>query len=442
VRPPLERSPSSMSSAAEQPQPLTDIEYKLLLVAYIHTQPDDALNKGRIISTLFASAGPVGNNPASMPQLLSELKVDNVSQIESAVNDFALNAKKDFIIALKRTRTSIINALPPDFPAGSREESDIAVKPVLSSIAKKVQAMQAAAKEAPPPPVKAGEEPLGPVPAPLVRAMIWQPPIVFTHAQKLGRDTSRNLTMLFDGDLVFGAGMLMYRIRVEDRQVRVTHYEMYGELRVNEDATYPIGQRIVIGRGSKADHQRPDQDADMSSRGLSRLHAAVTVSMSEQLNMLMFELVDLGSTNGTPVWWNDPQGAPPVAMQSRQVLDNAHGRSLATPIAGGEAWLSAGSMLYRVTIDGGVMEISHHGTNLQGLAPIAPRLHSVGTALTIGRDPALAHPVDAEHPGATGLSRKHVTLNVQDFGGGKLHLRVDDHSSNGTTVWWNPPPSA
>ncbi len=431
-----------MSTAAEQPQPLTDIEYKLLLIAYIHTQPDDALNKGRVISTLFASAGPVGNNPASMPQLLSELKVENISQIESAVNDFALNAKKDLIIALNKTRTSILNALPPDFPAGSREESDVAVKPVLSSVAKKVQAMQAAAKEAPPPPVEAGEEPLGPAPAPLVRAMIWQPPIVFTHAQKLGKDTTLKLTMLFDGDVVLGAGMLMYRIRVEGQQVRVMHYEMYGEPRVNEDVMFPIGQRIVIGRGSKANHQRPDQDADMSSRGLSRLHAAVTVSMSAQLNMLMFELLDLGSTNGTPVWWNDPQGAPPVAMQSRQVLDNVHGRSLATPVAGGDVWLSAGSMLYHLAIGGGVIQISHHGANLQGLAPIAPRQHPVGTPLTIGRDPALAHPIDDEHPGATGLSRKHVTVHVQDFGGGQLHLRVDDHSSNGTTVWWNPPASA
>ena len=76
-----------MSAAAQKPQALTDIEYKLLLIAYIHTQPDDALNKGRVISTLFASAGPVGNNPASMPQLLAELKVDNVGQVAAAGAD-------------------------------------------------------------------------------------------------------------------------------------------------------------------------------------------------------------------------------------------------------------------------------------------------------------------------------------------------------------------
>ena len=131
----------AVGAPAEQPAPLTDIEYKLLLVAYIHAQPPDALNKGKLISTLFAAAGPVGNNPASLPQLLEGLKVGSVREIEEAVNDFALSAKRRLIEALKQTRTSVLNALPPDFPAESREGADVHVRPVVASIARKVQAL-------------------------------------------------------------------------------------------------------------------------------------------------------------------------------------------------------------------------------------------------------------------------------------------------------------
>ncbi|MEM7249260.1 MAG: FHA domain-containing protein [Acidobacteriota bacterium] len=432
-----------MSTVSEQPQPLTDIEYKLLLIAYIHTLPDDSLNKGRVISTLFASAGPVGNNPASMPQLLSELKVESVGEIEAAVNGFALGAKRDLLVALKKTRTSVLNALPPDFPAGSREEADVHVKPVLGAIAKKVQALQQAAARDPEPAAAAEDSAAAAAPAKpppqVVRAMIWQPPIAFTHAQRLGsgEDTSLRLTTFFDGDLVLGAGMLMYRIRVENQIVRVQHYEMYGEHRVVEDAAFPMSQRFVIGRGAQADHQRPDQDVDMGSRGLSRMHVAVKVDFSAQLGMLTIELEDLGSTNGTPVWWNDPQGAPPVKLACRQVLDGNHGRTLETTFEG-DLWLSAGSMLYHLTMGGGVINVNHEGANLQGRAPLAPVQHPLNQPFIIGRDPSVQHPIGGEHPGAMGLSRKHVTVHVQESPNG-MRLRVDDHSSNGTTVWWDPP---
>ena len=48
--------------------------------------PQEALNKGRVISFLFAAAGPVGNNPSSMPHLLQEL--DNPAPSHKVRSEF------------------------------------------------------------------------------------------------------------------------------------------------------------------------------------------------------------------------------------------------------------------------------------------------------------------------------------------------------------------
>lgn len=497
-----------MSSAA-QAQPLTDVEYKLLLVAYIHSLPEGTLNKGRVISFLFAAAGPVGNNPSSMPALLSELGVESIVELEDRVNGFALSAKRNLLNALKKTRTSILNALPPDFPANSKEEADIHVKPVLASVAKKVQALQeaarhedeelAAAQAAEPAEAAAaaagteapfGEEEEAAAPPPrkkrpaLVRAMIWQPPIKFSHAEKLGRGESERLHMQtpFDGDIVLGAGALMYRLKVEDDAVRIQHYEMYGEHRPDEDVVFPVGQRFVIGRGAQAHHRRPDQDEDPGSRGLSRKHVAVLIQRTPE-GVLTISLEDLGSTNGTPVWWNLPKGAegtgespqatgagpaaaasagrptetgreasqssgevaqagegPPVAMKHSLELWRGGEQQSLDESFGGEAWLKAGSMYYRVQAVGGSVRVTHH--DLDGKAygdADPPRDHPPAKPFTIGRDHAIEHHVPDNHPGATGLSRKHVTVMVS-ASGGALRLQVNDHSSNGTLVYWNPPP--
>jgi len=433
-----------MSAAA---QPLTDIEYKLLLVSYIHSLPAEALNKGRVISFLFAAAGPVGNNPSSMPHLLKELGVESIGELEEAVNTFALTAKRGLLHALKKTRESILNALPPDFPSNSKEEADVHVKPVLGSLAKKVQALQEAAKdESVEVPAAAPLDGEAPVEAPKkkrpvqVRAMIWQPPIPFTFAEKLGRGDAEQLAIStpFDGDFVLGAGALMYRLKVEGNALRIQHYEMYGEHREDEDVVFPIGQRFIIGRGVKATHRRPDQDADPGSRGLSRLHVAVTIQLDAH-GTPTITLEDLGSTNGTPIWWNGPQGVPPARME--HVLELKRGgpqQSIDQPF-NGDAWLSAGTMLYRIQAIGGSVRVTHHGENAEQ-AGDAPVEHPPGRPFRIGRDPAVEHPVAPEHPGAAGLSRQHATVQVTAVDG-VIRLQVNDHSSNGTTVWWNPPPS-
>lgn len=484
-----------MSAAAAQP--LTDIEYKLLLVSYIHSLPDDALNKGRVISFLFAAAGPVGNNPSSMPHLLQELRVQSIGELEDAVNGFALSAKRNLLNALKQTRTSILNALPPDFPATSKDEADMHVKPVLASVARKVQALQEAARElepalpeaveAAPPQAAQGteapfaeEEELAPPPRPvkrrpaIVRAMIWQPPITFVQACKLGRGESEELALAtnFDGDLVLGAGALMYRLQVEGSRVRVLHYEMYGEHRPDEDVLFPLGQRFIIGRGAQADHRRPDQDEDAGSRGLSRKHVAVLIQQGEALGSYRIVLEDLGSTNGTPVWWNPPsvttaetavprstgpsedqsasQGVrrvqagllPPTTMRHHLELWREGEQQSLDESFSGEAWLAAGSMLYRVQAVGGLVRITHHDRSGKPYgAGDPPKEHPPARPITIGRDPSAEHHVADEHPGAKGLSRKHVTLQVS-ASQGALRLQVNDHSSNGTSVWWNPPPGA
>jgi hypothetical protein len=428
-------------------QPLTDIEYKLLLVSYIHSLPEDALNKGRVISFLFAAAGPVGNNPSSMPHLLKELAVESIGELEEAVNGFALSAKRGLLVALKRTRTSILNALPPDFPSNSKEEADVMVKPVLASLAKKVQALQEAAKddsgEVPAAPPVEGAPPVEkPKKKPVqVRAMIWQPPIQFTFAEKLGRGDKEQLALStpFDGDIVLGAGALMYRLIVQGDAVRIQHYEMYGEHRADEDVVLPLGQRFVIGRGAKADHRRPDQDADAGSRGLSRMHVAVTIQRDAKGGPII-TLEDLGSTNGTPVWWNGPQGVPPARMEHHLELKRGGAQqSLDQPFSG-DAWISAGSMLYRIQAVGGAVRVTHHGEAADASGD-QPTDHLPGRPFRIGRDPNVEHPVAPEHPGATGLSRQHATIQVTAVDG-VIRLQVNDHSSNGTTVWWNAPPGA